>query len=154
MCRNSTPYFYILYFYFRELMFHVSPLLPYTPNDSQQLSRKRHIGNDVVSIIFQESNTSFCPSSIRSHVLHVFIVVQVEEANSKDTCYKVSVTAKDGVPKFAPTLPNPCIFKKGPEFRNFLLTKIINGEAAALKCEKFSALGVSLKSYPVIFFHR
>ncbi|CAG0895690.1 unnamed protein product [Cyprideis torosa] len=27
----------------REIMFHVSPLLPYTENDPQQLQRKRHI---------------------------------------------------------------------------------------------------------------
>ena len=28
----------------REVMMHVSTLLPYTENDSQQLQRKRHIG--------------------------------------------------------------------------------------------------------------
>jgi RAP1 GTPase activating protein 1 len=28
----------------REIMFHVSPLLPYADNDPQQLQRKRHIG--------------------------------------------------------------------------------------------------------------
>jgi hypothetical protein len=30
-------------------MFHVSTMLPFTPNNRQQLSRKRHIGNDMVS---------------------------------------------------------------------------------------------------------
>lgn len=124
-------------------MFHVSTLLPFTPNDSQQLSRKRHIGNDVAAIIFQEENTPFCPNSFRSHFLHVFIIVQVENPNSENTHYKVSVTAKDGVPKFVPPLPNPCIFKKGPEFRNFLLTKVLNAEIAAVKSEKFSSLAVS-----------
>lgn len=34
-------------------MFHVSTLLPYTVGDLQQLQRKRHIGNDIVAIIFQ-----------------------------------------------------------------------------------------------------
>lgn len=29
-------------------------MLPYTPDDPQQLARKRHLGNDVVVIIFQE----------------------------------------------------------------------------------------------------
>lgn len=33
-----------------EIMFHVSTLLPYTPNNRQQLLRKRHIGNDIVTI--------------------------------------------------------------------------------------------------------
>lgn len=28
----------------REIIFHVSTLLPYTDNDPQQLQRKRHIG--------------------------------------------------------------------------------------------------------------
>lgn len=125
-------------------MFHVSTLIPYKPNDPQQLSRKRHIGNDVVSIVFQEENTPFCPSSIRSHFLHCFIVVQVENPNTENTHYKVSIAAKEGVPKFAPSLPNPCIFKKGEDFRTFLLTKVLNAENAAVKSEKFSALAVSL----------
>lgn len=124
-------------------MFHVSTLIPHTPNDPQQLNRKRHIGNDVVSIVFQEENTPFSPSSIRSHFLHCFIVVQVENPNTDDTHYKVSIAAKEGVPKFAPNLPNPCIFRKGEEFRNFLLTKVLNAENAAVKSEKFSVLAVS-----------
>lgn len=37
----------------QELMFHVSTLLPFTPSNPQQLCRKRHIGNDMVTIIFQ-----------------------------------------------------------------------------------------------------
>ena len=71
-------------------MFHVSSMIPYKANDSQQLSRKRHIGNDVVSIVFQEESTPFCPNSIRSHFLHCFIVVQVENPNTEHTYYKVS----------------------------------------------------------------
>ena len=128
---------------FREIMFHVSTLLPFTPNDQQQLRRKRHIGNDVVAIIFQEKNTPFCPSTIRSHFLHVFIIVQVEHSRSGQTYYKVSVTSKEGVPKFMPDMPNPCVFKKGTDFREFLLTKILNGEKAAFKTEKFSQMAVS-----------
>lgn len=124
----------------KEIMFHVSTLLPFCSRDTQNIGRKRHIGNDVVSIIFQDQNTPFNPSSIRSHFLHVFIVVQVEEANTASTYYKVSVVAKGGVPKFSPVLPYPSIFKKGPEFREFLLTKILNAEAAAIKSENFLKL--------------
>lgn len=57
-------------------MFHVSTLLPYTENDPQQLQRKRHIGNDIVAIVFQEGNTPFAPDMIASHFLHAYIVVQ------------------------------------------------------------------------------
>lgn len=42
-------------FYDREIMFHVAPLLPHTAGDSQQLQRKRHVGNDIVAIVFQVS---------------------------------------------------------------------------------------------------
>lgn len=33
-----------------EIMFHVSTLLPHEENDPQKLQKKRHIGNDIVSI--------------------------------------------------------------------------------------------------------
>ncbi len=40
-------------FHNREVMFHVSTLLPHASTDAQQLQRKRHIGNDIVAIVFQ-----------------------------------------------------------------------------------------------------
>lgn len=58
-------------------------------------------------------------------------------------CLEVSVTARDDVPFFGPTLPTPSIFRKGQEFRNFLLTKLINAENAAYKSQKFGKLAVS-----------
>lgn len=58
--------------------------------------------------------------------------------------YKVNVTARDDVPFFGPPLPNPPIFSPGPEFREFLLTKLINAETACYKADKFSRLEVSL----------
>ncbi|TNN45812.1 Signal-induced proliferation-associated 1-like protein 1 [Liparis tanakae] len=58
-----------------EIMFHVSSMLPYTPNNKQQLLRKRHIGNDIVTIVFQEPGAlPFTPKNIRSHFQHVFVV--------------------------------------------------------------------------------
>lgn len=71
----------------RELMFHVSTLLPFTESDPQQLQRKRHIGNDIVAIVFQEANTPFSPDMIASHFLHAFIVVQVIDPNTPNTRY-------------------------------------------------------------------
>ncbi|XP_065061295.1 rap1 GTPase-activating protein 1-like isoform X3 [Rhopilema esculentum] len=124
----------------REFMFHVSTLLPFKPEDRQQVQRKRHIGNDIVAIVFQDENTPFSPTSVRSHFLHVFIIVQVIDANTPNCRYKVTVTARDGVPRFSPALPNPAVFRKGREFREFLMTKILNAELAACKSEKFSQL--------------
>ncbi|MEQ2233122.1 Rap1 GTPase-activating protein 1 [Ilyodon furcidens] len=104
------------------------------------LQRKRHIGNDIVGIVFQEENTPFVPDMIQSNFLHAYVVVQVENACTDNVTYKVSVTARDDVPFFGPALPDPAIFKKGPEFHEFLFTKLINAEYACYKAEKFAKL--------------
>ncbi|XP_018543957.1 rap1 GTPase-activating protein 2 isoform X3 [Lates calcarifer] len=124
----------------QEIMFHVSTKLPFTEGDAQQLQRKRHIGNDIVAVVFQEEATPFVPDMIASNFLHAFILVQVEEPCSDSTTYKVSVTAREDVPQFGPPLPNPAVFKKGPEFREFLLTKLINAELACYKSDRFARL--------------
>ncbi|KAF3840494.1 hypothetical protein F7725_006356, partial [Dissostichus mawsoni] len=66
------------------------------------LQRKRHIGNDIVALVFQEDATPFVPDMIASNFLHAFIL--------------------------------------GPEFREFLLTKLINAELACYKSERFARL--------------
>ncbi|KAF7210674.1 transcript variant X7 [Nothobranchius furzeri] len=124
----------------KEVMFHVSTKLPYTEGDTQQLQRKRHIGNDIVAIVFQEESTPFVPDMIASNFLHAYIVVQVVNPCSDNINYKVSVTARDDVPFFGPALPNPAVFKKGCEFHEFLFTKLINAEYACYKADKFSKL--------------
>ncbi|XP_068185095.1 rap1 GTPase-activating protein 1 isoform X4 [Antennarius striatus] len=124
----------------KEVMFHVSTKLPYTEGDAQQLQRKRHIGNDIVAIVFQEENTPFVPDMIASNFLHAYIVVQAVSPCSDNVLYRVSVTARDDVPFFGPTLPNPAVFQKGPEFHEFLFTKLINAEYACCKAEKFAKL--------------
>ncbi|KAL3862379.1 hypothetical protein ACJMK2_008350 [Sinanodonta woodiana] len=130
----------------KEIMFHVSTLLPHTEGDPQQLQRKRHIGNDIVAIIFQEENTPFVPNMIASHFLHTFIVVQPIDPNTDHTKYKVEVTARDDVPFFGPKLPQPTIFAKGPEFQKFLLTKLLNAEMASYKAEQFSKLEIRTRA--------
>uniref|UniRef100_A0A8C6VTW7 Signal induced proliferation associated 1 like 1 n=1 Tax=Nothobranchius furzeri TaxID=105023 RepID=A0A8C6VTW7_NOTFU len=124
-----------------EIMFHVSTMLPYTPNNKQQLLRKRHIGNDIVTIVFQEPGAHpFTPRTIRSHFQHVFIIVRVHNPCSDSTCYSVAVTRSQDVPSFGPPIPNGVTFPKSSVFRDFLLAKVINAENAAHKSEKFGAM--------------
>lgn len=52
----------------------------------------------------------------------------------------MAVTARVDVPFFGPTLPQPAIFTKGRELKEFLLTKLINAENACYKAEKFAQL--------------
>ncbi|XP_045065070.1 signal-induced proliferation-associated 1-like protein 1 isoform X3 [Coregonus clupeaformis] len=124
-----------------EIMFHVSTMLPYTPNNKQQLLRKRHIGNDIVTIVFQEPGAlPFTPKTIRSHFQHVFIIVRVHSPCSDNTCYSVAVTRSQDVPSFGPPIPKGVTFPKSTVFRDFLLAKVINAENAAHKSEKFGAM--------------
>lgn len=47
-----------------EIMYHVTTYLPFQEEDVQRVERKRHLGNDVVNIIFNDSNQPFDPLSI------------------------------------------------------------------------------------------
>ncbi|XP_051833637.1 signal-induced proliferation-associated 1-like protein 1 isoform X3 [Antechinus flavipes] len=124
-----------------EIMFHVSTLLPYTPNNKQQLLRKRHIGNDIVTIVFQEPGAQpFSPKNIRSHFQHVFVIVRVHNPCTDNVCYSVAVTRSRDVPSFGPPIPKGVTFPKSNVFRDFLLAKVINAENAAHKSEKFRAM--------------
>ena len=72
-----------------EIMFHVSTLLPHSSVNEQQLERKRHIGNDRVTIVFQDEDTPFSPKMIKSKLLHVFIIIQPYKINNLTEFYKV-----------------------------------------------------------------
>ncbi|KAJ8250720.1 hypothetical protein COCON_G00226420 [Conger conger] len=130
-----------------ELMFHVSTMLPYTPNNRQQLLRKRHIGNDIVTVVFQEPGAlPFTPKNIRSHFQHIFIIVRVHNPGTESVCYSVAVSRSKDVPPFGPPIPKGVTFPKSAVFRDFLLAKVINGENAAHKSEKFGAMARRMRA--------
>lgn len=135
-------------FHGREVMFHVATKLPFTDSDPQQLQRKRHIGNDIVALVYQEGETPFLPDVIKSHFLHCFMVVRriVDNDETGGHAYQLSVTARDDVPNFGPVLPNPPIFKDDALLREFLLTKLINAEISCYKAEQFSRLELRTRS--------
>uniref|UniRef100_A0A671WC28 Si:ch1073-90m23.1 n=1 Tax=Sparus aurata TaxID=8175 RepID=A0A671WC28_SPAAU len=132
-------------FHGREIMFHVATKLPFTDGDPQQLQRKRHIGNDIVALVYQEGQTPFLSDVIKSHFLHCFLVVRRTQRveDSGEPSYQVSVTAREDVPPFGPVLPDPPIFT---EVRQFLLTKLINAEISCYKAQQFSRLELRTRS--------
>lgn len=69
-----------------DIMFHVSTELPFSDVNPQQVERKRHIGNDVVVIVYQDGPTDapFKASSITSKFNHVYILVQAVPASGTD----------------------------------------------------------------------
>jgi len=50
---------------------------------------------------------------------------------------RVAVTRSRNIPRFGPAIPEKCMFVKSATFREFLLTKIINGENTAHVAGKF-----------------
>nr|XP_045003997.1 GTPase-activating Rap/Ran-GAP domain-like protein 3 isoform X3 [Jaculus jaculus] len=121
-----------------EIMFHVSTMLPYSKENKQQVERKRHIGNDIVTIVFQEgeeSSPAFKPSMIRSHFTHIFALVRYDQQNDN---YRLKIFSEESVPLFGPPLPTPPVFTDHQEFRDFLLVKLINGEKATLETPTFA----------------
>ena len=124
-----------------EVMFHVSTMLPFTPNNRQQLLRKRHIGNDIVTIVFQEPGAlPFTPKNIRSQFQHVFVIVRAVNPCSENTYYRVAVSRSKEVPVFGPPIRINALYQKGKHFADFLLAKIINAENAAHRSEKFATM--------------
>ena len=118
-----------------EIMFHVGTLLPFSdgsdPSSVQQLARKRHIGNDIITIIFQDepkenlesslngtielndnpptaSNLQlpFEPDTIKSHFQHVFIVVRASgrDERTRLPLYQIEVVKSRDIPVIPPTI--------------------------------------------------
>ncbi|KAI8644499.1 hypothetical protein BD408DRAFT_430459 [Parasitella parasitica] len=120
------------------LAYHVSTLIPSKPGDKQQIQRKRHIGNDIVCIVFVQGNQPFNPTAIKSQFLHVFIIVH-QETISSQVVYRVEVVSVQDVPDFGPPLPEKsAIFSDKSELEQFLIAKLVNAEYAAFKSPKFA----------------
>jgi len=117
------------------MMFHVSTMLPFNPKDKQQLERKRHIGNDIVVVIFQDGDTVYKPTTISSRQVHVVLVVKAVHvaADPMTRYYRLGVVSRDDVPEFGPDVPKNAVFKKGDEFLQFFYAKLLNAERACYK---------------------
>eukprot|EP01090_Pellita_catalonica_P003153 TRINITY_DN1278_c0_g2_i1.p1 TRINITY_DN1278_c0_g2~~TRINITY_DN1278_c0_g2_i1.p1 ORF type:complete len:642 (+),score=82.32 TRINITY_DN1278_c0_g2_i1:123-1928(+) len=125
-----------------QIMFHVSTMIPYTNGDPQQIARKRHIGNDVSMIIFQDGIKSdedhtIHFKSFRSQFNHIWIIVS--DYGDQDDCYHIQVYVKDQIGAFPPEIPKGGIIRKDDTsgLRNWLLMKLINSERKAFRSSSF-----------------
>eukprot|EP01130_Rhizamoeba_saxonica_P006890 TRINITY_DN2765_c0_g1_i1.p1 TRINITY_DN2765_c0_g1~~TRINITY_DN2765_c0_g1_i1.p1 ORF type:complete len:154 (+),score=32.21 TRINITY_DN2765_c0_g1_i1:2-463(+) len=121
-------------------MYHVSTLLPHMDYNEQQLHKKRHIGNDIVLVVFQEEGAPpFIPSTVKSNYIQIIIVVRsiIPENDQDNSYYRVTICAHGDVPEFGPPIPYPPIFKHGPEFGEWIISKMINAELAAYRGKLF-----------------
>jgi hypothetical protein len=98
-----------------EIVFHVTTQMPTNlDHDPQCIGKKRHIGNDFVNIIFNNSGLPFRFDTFPSEFNYVNIVITPEsratfvatrqrsESHSKDAFYKVQVMSKPGFPEISP----------------------------------------------------
>ena len=132
-----------------SVMWHVSTRIP-VGRENNMLARKRHIGNDVVVVVFRDYGTSvpFTPS-MKSHFNHVFIVVQpaLLAEDGSAISYHVQVAAKTGVVPFGPSVPCGLFFRAIPreQLRSFLILKCINGEQASMNAPSFRDRFISMR---------
>lgn len=131
------------------IMFHVAPYLNASPSDPQQLGRKRHIGNDVVTIVFYEGNS---PLKLDfGGFIHAYAVVQPNR-DKHATNYRISMNYKQEVVPPTPELPENGVLSKSAYFREFLLTKIINAEFCSHGSEKLRLLTTSFRKEHILHF--
>ncbi|KAG9239374.1 hypothetical protein BJ875DRAFT_365838 [Amylocarpus encephaloides] len=98
-----------------EIVFHVTTQMPTNlDHDPQCIGKKRHIGNDFVNIIFNNSGLPFRFDTFPSEFNYVNIVITPESrasfvatrrrtsANIKNAFYKVQTMSKPGFPEISP----------------------------------------------------
>ncbi|KAF9701970.1 hypothetical protein EKO04_000185 [Ascochyta lentis] len=98
-----------------ELVYHITTMMPTDPNDDMTYpNKKRHIGNDFVNIIFNDSGLPYNFDTFPGAFNYVHIVISPESRASfvdrridadpegKDRYYKVQVISKPGFPDVSP----------------------------------------------------
>jgi hypothetical protein len=58
-----------------EVVFHEITSMPTNPTDPQQIHKKRHVGNDIVHIIYSEHSSDYDPTTITSQFNDAHVIV-------------------------------------------------------------------------------
>lgn len=117
-----------------EMVFHVTTLMPTNlDHDPRCSNKKKHIGNDFVNIIFNNSGHPFEFDTFPSEFNFVYIVITPEsrasfvstrlrsERYAETTFYKVQVMSKKGFPEISPAAEMKIMSLKAlPEFIRLL----------------------------------
>jgi len=108
----------------------VGPLISYVEADP---SRKRHIGNDVIIIIFQDNDQQNLDlRSFTSKVNQIYLIVK-RVVVGDETLYRVHILSKSNVGYFPPIIQEGQSLFTKKTVRKFLLQKLINGERYGLR---------------------
>ncbi|PRP73953.1 hypothetical protein PROFUN_08146 [Planoprotostelium fungivorum] len=87
-----------------SIMYHVTTLMPNMSNDPQFTNKKRHIGNDNVTIVYSDSHRDYSNDTVRGQFNFVSIIIYPIGHGM----YRIHVKKKPEVPDFGP-IPTPMV---------------------------------------------
>ncbi|KAF2791349.1 tuberin [Melanomma pulvis-pyrius CBS 109.77] len=108
-----------------ELIFHIPTMMPTDPDDDMTYpNKKRHIGNDYVNIIWNDSGLPYNFDTFPSAFNYVHIVITPEskasfvdgrlapDPDGKNRYYKIQVVSRPGFPDISPAVESKIICGK------------------------------------------
>ena len=98
--------------------------------DEVLLTRKRHIGNDSVHVVFSDNPSGYDMETIRGSFNFVSIIVYPLDAQGD--YYRVEVKAKSGIKYFGPVVPSSSKVVSKSALANFVRMSIIHATVATL----------------------
>jgi len=91
-----------------EIAFHDVICMPTVPEDPQQLHKKRHVGNDMIHIIWSEHGRDYSPNTITSQFNDAHIIVYP----LPNGLFRIQVAKKEKLTLFGPLLHGMIVNKK------------------------------------------
>ncbi|KAJ2997153.1 Tuberous sclerosis 2-like protein [Globomyces sp. JEL0801] len=87
-----------------QVIFHVTTIMPNNPNDLLRTAKKRHIGNDFVTIVWNESGETYNPETIPGQFNLIQIVIEPVSGNDYNDCgFLVTMCFRPDIPIVAPS---------------------------------------------------
>ena len=135
----SAPYYCDALF---EVIFHDITRMPTHCDDPQQIHKKRHVGNDIVHIVWSEHSRLYRPSTITSQFNDVHIIIYP----LPNDLYRISIQQKDNIGLFGPLQDGMILTEDllGPLVR----TTAINANRVVRKLQE-----VYRKPFPIRAYH-
>jgi len=108
---SDGEYAYIWWDEIAQIVFHAATMMPNLPHDPRRVSKKRHIGNDWVRIVWNDSGGNYRFDTLTTEFQLVNIVIEPHSAgitaaysNSthENEFFKLTLQRAEGVPEFGP----------------------------------------------------